>query len=111
MVVFIPPLPEQGGGRQEIRGAETSRRPEFSSSRRGAQPLGDLVGIFSSEQANDRLESLREKVEEREEWRAGATRPEQVSFEVNGPEPMVDAAREAVTAQLPDAKAADCGRR
>ena len=43
--------------------------------------------------------------------RRGATRPEQVSFEVTGPEPMVDAAREAVAAQLPEAKASDCGRR
>ena len=113
MVVFIPPLPNKAEADKEVRGVEAPRCTGFFVIQdAGPNRWAISLGIFSSEQAaNDRLESLREKgVKSAKVARRGTTRPEQVSFEVTGPEPMVDAARDAVAAQLPDVKSAGCGR-
>ena len=111
--VFIPPLANKAEADKKSGELKRMGAPEFFViSEAGPNRWAISLGIFSSEQAaNDRLESLREKgVRSAKVGRRGATRPEQVSFEVTGPEPMVDAARDAVAAQLPDAKVAACGR-
>lgn len=111
--VFIPPLPNKADADRKSGELKRLGAPEFFVIQdAGPNRWAISLGIFSSEQAaNDRLESLREKgVKSAKVARRGTTRPEQVSFEVTGPEPMVDAARDAVAAQLPDVKSAGCGR-
>ncbi|MDQ5916515.1 MAG: hypothetical protein QG584_2409, partial [Pseudomonadota bacterium] len=70
------------------------------------------LGIFSSESAaEERLEVLRAKgVKSAKFARRTVLRPEQITLEMTGPEPMIDAAREAIQPQVPEQKTAACGK-
>ncbi len=112
--VFIPPLANKAEADRKSGELKRMGAPEFFVVQEaGPYRWAISLGIFSSEQAaGERLDALREKgVKSARVARRSTTRPEQVSFELTGPEPLVDAARDAVAAQLPEVKTAACGKR
>jgi hypothetical protein len=111
--VFIPPLPSKADADRKASELKRFGAPEFYIVQdAGPNRYAISLGIFSSEQAaNERLAALREKGVRSAKVGPRTGRNEQVAIEVNGPEAMVDAARQAVLKQFPDANPGACGRK
>lgn len=111
--VFIPPLANKADADKKAQELKRLGAPEFFVIQEpGANRFAISLGIFSSESAaEERLEALRTKgVKSAKSARRTVLRPEQITLEVTGPEPMIDAARDAVQSQFADQKTAACGK-
>ena len=110
--VFIPPLPGKAEAERKVGELKRLGVPEFFIIQdAGPNRWAISLGIFSSEQsASERLEALRGKgVRSAKVGRRTTLRPEQITLEAKGPEPLVDAARDALQQVLPEIRAGACG--
>lgn len=111
--VFIPPLASKVEADKKAQELKRLGAPEFFVIQEvGPNRFAISLGIFSSESAaEERLEALRAKgVKSAKSARRTVLRAEQITLEMAGPEPMIDAAREALQPQLPEQKTAACGK-
>ena len=111
--VFIPPQTSKAEADKKAGELKRLGAPEFFVVQdAGPNRWAISLGIFSSEQAaNERLESLKAKnVKTAKVGKRATSRPEQVSIEASGAEPMIDAARDALGAQMPALSASTCGK-
>ena len=111
--VFIPPQASKAEADKKALELKRLGAPEFFVIQEpGANRFAISLGIFSSESAaEERLEVLRAKgVKSAKFARRTVLRPEQITLEMTGPEPMIDAAREAIQPQVPEQKTAACGK-
>lgn len=111
--VFIPPLANKVEAEKKTGELKRFGVPEyFIIQDAGPNRFAISLGIFSSEQAaEDRLAALRSKgVRSAKAGPRSSARAESLTVDVSGPESQLGAAREAVTAVLPAAKAAACGK-
>lgn len=110
--VFIPALANKAEADKKAGELKRMGAPEFFVIQDpGPNRFAISLGIFSSEQAaEERLETLRTKgVRSAKSGRRTTVRPEQISLEATGPEPLLDAARQSVQQKLPELKTAACG--
>lgn len=110
--VFIPALANKAEADKKAGELKRMGAPEFYVIQDpGPNRFAISLGIFSSEQAaEDRLEALRAKgVRSAKTGRRTTVRPEQISLEATGPEPMLDAARQSIQQKLPELKTTACG--
>lgn len=110
--VFIPALANKAEADKKAGELKRLGAPEFFVIQDpGPNRFAISLGIFSSEQAaEERLEALRTKgVRSAKSGRRTTVRPEQISLEATGPEPMLEAARQSVQQKLPELKTAACG--
>lgn len=111
--VFIPPQASKADADKKAQELKRMGAPEFFVIQEpGPNRFAISLGIFSSESAaEERLEALRAKgVKSAKFARRTVLRPEQITLEATGPEPMIDAARDAVQAQFAEQKTAACGK-
>jgi hypothetical protein len=110
--VFIPALANKAEADKKAGELKRMGAPEFFVLQDpGPNRFAISLGIFSSEQAaEERLEALRAKgVRSAKTGRRTTVRPEQLSLEATGPEPMLEAARQSVLQKMPDLKTVACG--
>lgn len=110
--VFIPPQANKADADKKAGELKRMGAPEFFVIQdAGPNRWAISLGIFSSESAaEERLEILKGKgVRSAKVGKRAVLRPEQLALEARGPEPTVEAAREALQQVLPEVKSGACG--
>lgn len=111
--VFIPPLASKADADRKAGELKRLAVPEFFIvQEEGPNRFAISLGLFSTEEAaRNRLEELRGKGVRSARHGVKTSRPDTVTLELRGPGPVLDGAREAIAAFLPEARTATCAGR